>query len=434
MEQIPKRCDVIVIGGGPAGSMASALLAQRNIDVVLFEKEIFPRTVVGESLIPHFWKYMDLIGVADRIEQQGFIVKGGAAALWDHRFRKMSFNDFGYNRPALHVEREEFDQILLNRAGELGVNIQFKHKVLKVQHDEEWTSVTFLNEETKEEGLIEARYIIDATGQKALVARQEKIRIYDEGFRFHAFWGYYKGGNYLDGSTNVRSFGEQIIHPPLTFISSIGDWGWSWQILLKQKTSIGLIVPKERIEEFKKGGKSLDERFHSMLSQVPITGNLMHGARLIPNSVKSIKDYAYKPVKLTVGNCFLVGDAAAFVDPVNSAGVVMALYGAFLASRSIIKSLDAPEDKKEMIKFFEKQIKLRLDLFRLLAFPQHLVSEKMINNGRKILSQLDDREKQLALTTITLTNRSKNLPQLIEKIPHKDFITEVELSHIESQL
>ena len=113
MTTVPKQCDVAVIGGGPAGSMAAALLSQKGYEVVLFEKKKQPRYNVGESLIPHFWKYCELGKVADKIEEEGFIQKAGGTVVWNGVIRQIAFKNFGYSRPALHVERDRFDHILL---------------------------------------------------------------------------------------------------------------------------------------------------------------------------------------------------------------------------------------------------------------------------------------------------------------------------------
>ena len=426
---IPEKCTVLIIGGGPGGAMAAALLAQKGVDVVVLEKEQFPRAVVGESLIPHFWKYLDLIDVADQVMNAGFVAKCGGAALWRGKFRKMSFADFGFDRPGLHVERGEFDKILLDRAAVLGASVFFKTKVTKVVHNEEWSKVIYKNELTRESQTIQARYIVDASGQSALLGKQEKIRFYDDGFRFHAFWGYYQGGNYLDNEARICSFGKHFSNRPLTVISSIGEWGWVWQILLRDKVSIGVILPQNLLATFKKRGANMVERFESMVKDTPLVSTLMKDATLIPGSVNAIKDYAYKPSHLVIGNSFLIGDAAAFVDPINSAGVVMALYGGYLASWSIVRALNAPRGIENIKDMFSYQLKLRLDLFRLIAFPGDLVSEKMIDEGRRLLNQLDRKEKELAMTQITLTNRAQNLPELLG-LPIEKYSQNISLSQI----
>ncbi|MFQ5420944.1 MAG: FAD-dependent oxidoreductase, partial [Anaerolineae bacterium] len=96
LSAIPAQCDVVVIGGGPAGSATATYLAQAGIDVVLLEKERFPRPQVGESLIPHFWKFTDRLGVSPQIEQENFVVKSGGIIAWKEKIYQLSFASFGY--------------------------------------------------------------------------------------------------------------------------------------------------------------------------------------------------------------------------------------------------------------------------------------------------------------------------------------------------
>ena len=410
---IPNKCTVLVVGGGPAGAMAAGLLAQDGIDVVVLEKEQFPRETVGESLIPHIWKYLDLIGASERIWNAGFIPKSGGSTLRENKFKKMSFSSLGYKRPGMHVERCEFDDILLKRAEELGAKVFFKTKVVKIIPKADLSQAIVKTEEGENQ-TINAKYIIDASGQSALLAKQEKVRIYDEGFRFHAFWGYFKGGNYLDGNAKIQPFEQRFKQRPMTFISNFKDWGWVWHIILREKTSIGIILPKKQLIDFKNRGATLSERFQSFVKDTPLTGRLMQDAKFIPDSVGSIKDYAYKPTQMTIGNCFLIGDACAFVDPINSVGIIIGMYGAFLATWSIKRALKSPSKIEGIKKNFETQLKLRLDLARLISFPNELVSQDMIEQGHRLIGQLDDIEKKLALTQIALTSRAGNLPEFID--------------------
>ena len=112
--------DVIVIGGGPAGSAAAGFLAKSGVSVALLEKARHPRYQVGESLLPHFWRFIEALGATEAIEAEGFIKKAGGTMYWDREFRQFAFKDMGYSRPALHVERSAFDAILFRHAKSLG--------------------------------------------------------------------------------------------------------------------------------------------------------------------------------------------------------------------------------------------------------------------------------------------------------------------------
>ena len=142
---LPKQCTVLIIGGGPAGSSAATHLVKNGVDVVLLEKEVFPRNQVGESLIPHIWKYTDQLGVSEKIEQQNFIKKSGGITVWNNKIHQILFAKYGYTRPGLHVERDVFDQILLTHAQEQNALVFHKVVVKKVDFFKDNPVITYID-------------------------------------------------------------------------------------------------------------------------------------------------------------------------------------------------------------------------------------------------------------------------------------------------
>src|SRR5205823_9171809 len=181
---IPERCDVVVIGGGPAGATAATLLAQKGYDVVLFDREKHPRYRVGESLIPHTWKYMDMIGASDKLRSERFIQKSGGTVIWNGVIRQMAFKDFGYEHPALHVERDRYDHILLEHAREQGVTVFEEVAVLGAQLDAvgQPVQVAYRAGGEQRSGETTCQFVIDASGQNAVLGRQLGVRVIDDGF------------------------------------------------------------------------------------------------------------------------------------------------------------------------------------------------------------------------------------------------------------
>lgn len=415
--------DVIVVGGGPAGSTAAALLAKEGVDVLLVDKEQFPRYTVGESLIPHFWKFTDLLGVTQEIENAGFIRKSGGVVYWDNMVRKIQFKDFGYTRPGLHVERDEFDHILLNNAKRLGVEVVEKMMALEVADLEEEVSRVLLQPVDGTEvdkQWVSARAVIDATGQQCMISKQEDIKNYDSAFRFQSIWGYYDKADYYHAIDEKTGFENRRSIPPLTLVSSVGEnWGWCWHIVMKEKVSIGLVLPKSSLQIFKESGDTIEERFVNMVKTVPVINETLAESTFIPESIYSIRDYSYRAEKLRVGNCYLVGDAAAFVDPISSAGVPMGMYAGILASWCVSNSLRRPHRKPFFAEFYEKTLGMRLDLFRLLAYPSSILPPELMQQGRDVIRMSSVSENQLVLAQSMVTNRGQNFPDLLEEMGYE---------------
>lgn len=409
---IPEKADVVVIGGGPSGAMASALLAQSGINVVLLEKEHFPRYAVGESLIPHFWKFTDLIGASEAIENAGFIKKGGGSTYWNGSLKVLSFAPFGHDRPGLHVERDEFDNILLSRSKELGTQVFEGVQVKSVKISDEENSV-FYSHNGEDSAQIKCRFLIDASGQSAVVAKQMGIREFDPEFRFQAFWGYFDQSDYLDRNGIVTSFDNRFTTNPTSLVTGTGDWGWSWHLMMKEKVSVGAMIPKVLLPEFKSGGNDLKSRFLQHVSAIPITAGLLSDSNLI-SEVKTTRDYAYSPSKLAFKGCFLTGDAVAFADPINSEGVTMALYGGMMAAWAIQKSLENMARVDFYKNMYINTLERRFKVFQLLSYPKDKIAPHLLQSCIEVIKGQSEDETNLILAHLVLTNRANDFPELME--------------------
>ena len=234
-----ESCDIVVIGGGPGGSACATLLADQGYRVTLLERAKFPREHVGESLLPASIPVLEQIGAMPAIEAAGFVVKRGATLVWGKDPEPWSWyfaDDPGQRPTSFQVVRSEFDHILLKNAAEHGVDVREEHQVLDIEFDaddaDRVTGVTYLHD--GESGRIDCRFLVDASGQAALLSRKLGLHQWDEYFKNLAVYGYYQDAKHLDPPNNGNIFIESYEH------------GWLWKIPLHTGvTSVGAVVDKE---------------------------------------------------------------------------------------------------------------------------------------------------------------------------------------------
>ena len=419
---IPRSADVVVIGGGPAGSLASTVLCHKGHDVVMVEKQRHPRPQVGESLIPDFWKYADLMGVTEKLLDEGFLSKSGALIAWDGQYRAHSFTDFGYSKRAMHVERDRFDQILFEHAVSEGVQAFEDVTVTGAEFavDEstgrESASVTVKLGNGDVES-IQCRYVIDASGQAAVLGRQLGIRSIDDAFRYLSIWGYWENSRYLDLDGRVHDNSELAEAKPVTFVNSLseaGDEGWSWHITLREETSIGIILPLELVKTARDENESWDDYYERRVRGVPVLGDLVREATLRPGSVKSIRDYSHQSSAVAGPGWFLIGDAAGFVDPIFSVGVVLALYGAATAAWATDRALTHPDHADRVRDMFTRQLTGRIEVARSLSLPRYSGGGGEVTDlARKTLELERSAVKDIMYAVSEFTTRSDNWLEIV---------------------
>lgn len=413
MKVIPAKADIVVIGGGPAGSTAANLLAQKGYEVVLLEKVRHPRLTVGESVLPHVWKYVEAAGATEDIKRAGFIQKSGGTTYWRGVIRQTALADFGFRHPSLHVERDEFDEILLRVAERRGVQVFEEVGVQKINFNNGETDVTYKDRRAGEEGRISCRYIVDASGQGAVIANQLGIREADKDLRFMSIWGYYDDSAYVAQGGLICPWEKRREVKPTTVQLGTTDWGWCWHITQKEHTSVGLVLAPSEAAEFKAGGDKLEARFDRACRKLPIIGGLLEDARLIPGSVRAIRDFAYRPTQLAGEGWCLAGDAAAFVDPINSAGVITAGYAGVAAAWLAEGCLGKPSKQAFFTDMFSTLVRQRLTLFRLSALPAGRNSYPQDVPIALRAARLDSStEQELLYVQTVLTDRSSNLAPL----------------------
>lgn len=305
---------VVVIGGGPAGSTAATTLAQRGRDVLLLEKEQFPRYHIGESLLPYGWWTLDRLGVLDKVRAAAFQQKFSVQFVTpDGRLSKpFLFSDHLEHEAAgtWQVERAQFDNLLLENAAEKGVRVMQQTSVTRVI--EEGGRVVGV-EATGPDGpmIVRAEVTIDASGRDGVARQQRGWRRPEAALQRFAVWSYYEGFPRGEG-----------IHAGATTVVSVPDDGWFWVIPMQDgKTSVGVVSKADVLfAESRDPGEALLRATR----QNPWLAERIDGATQI-DKVHVTSDFSYRSAFCADDGLVLVGDAFAFLDPVFSSGVFLAL-------------------------------------------------------------------------------------------------------------
>jgi FAD-dependent halogenase len=342
-KRMDEETDVVVVGGGPGGSTLATLIAMRGHSVVLLEKEKFPRWQIGESLLPAtVHGVCRLTGVADELAKAGFTKKRGGTQRWGANPEPWTFafsvspKMAGETSYAYQVERSKFDQILLNHARHMGVDVREQHTVTDVIDDEDRIRGVHYTDAAGSEGAIRAKYVVDASGNRSRIyQRAGATRQYSEFFRSLALISYWEGGKRLPepNSGNI--------------LSCAFDSGWFWYIpLTPTLTSVGAVV---RHDQAAKIQGDPEKALGALIAECPLISEYLRDAKRVTEGeygeFRVRKDYSYANTTFWRPGMALVGDAACFVDPIFSSGVHLATYGALLAARSINSVLAGTVDE-----------------------------------------------------------------------------------------
>ncbi len=362
------KCDVAIIGGGPAGSTVGALLRKYHpsLDVVILERETFPRDHVGESMLPVIPHILHEMGAWDKVEAANFPIKVGATYRWgqptDTDLWYFYFLPQGNLKPeprpakfsgqrmmtAFQVDRAVYDKILLDHAKELGCRVFENTKVSKVARAGD--RIDHLDilatgdaaEELGEDTEIEARYYVDASGGNSIVRSTMDVPVHSPtSLRNIAIWDYWINAEWAE-SVGVGGTYVQVM--------SI-DWGWLWFIPLSAtRTSLGLVTSAEY---YKASGESTEALYKRAISEEPRIRALVENATN-ENQLQATKDWSYIADRLVGENWFLAGDACGFADPILAAGMSLAQMGARRVAFSILELVQGSVDEDWIKGQYEK--------------------------------------------------------------------------------
>jgi FADH2 O2-dependent halogenase len=358
--------DVAIIGGGPAGSSMAAYLAKAGVSCVLFERELFPRPHVGESLVPSSTRVFKDLDFIPKMEEAKFPHKFGA--VWTTDDKKLPYeHDFEGLSPecnvdirfdereqagvdknhTYHVDRSKFDLMLLQHANKLGAAVYEGVKVKEVDFGPKEPIVRF-NMGSREMG-VSAKMVVDASGRNTFLGNQMKLKIKDPVFDQYAIHTWFDG-------YDRRAFAKKDAQLNFIFVHFLPISNtWIWQIPITDSvTSVGVVTQKKH---FAKSRKDREQFFWEAVGTRPLLREKLKQADQM-HAFKDEGDYSYAMKQLCGDRFLMVGDAGRFVDPIFSTGVSIALNSSRFAHKDILNALEKNEFSRENFATFENTLRL----------------------------------------------------------------------------
>jgi flavin-dependent dehydrogenase len=323
--------DVIVIGGGPAGSTVSTLMADRGVRVGLFERERFPRFHIGESLIPETYWVLQRLGMLEKMQRSHFVKKysvqfvnatGKLSApfyFWDNKPHECS--------QTWQVVRSEFDKMMLDNAREHGVDAHEGVHVLEVIFEGDRAVGVRIKDAAGARVDVRAKVVVDASGQAALLQNRFNLRLWDPVLNKGAIWTYWQGA-YRD--TGRDEGATMVLQTP-------DRKGWFWYIPLHDDiVSVGVVAPFDYLFKNRNGH---EQTYQEEVERCPAVEQRVSGATRVTGYFVT-RDYSYRSKQVAGEGWVLVGDAFGFLDPLYSSGVLLALKSGELAANAIVEGLE----------------------------------------------------------------------------------------------
>ncbi|KAJ7874822.1 FAD binding domain-containing protein [Mycena olivaceomarginata] len=416
----PKNAQVLIIGGGPAGSYAASVLAREGISVTVLESAKFPRYHVGESLIPSVRHYMRFIGADEKLASHGFVNKPGSAIKFN-QYKREGYTDFmalGTDNAAFNVVRSEFDHLLMNHARSSGASVYEQTKVTSISFSSvdpkrpvsvSWshvppptplsppasptTSTTpiFPSKPAPESDVVTGTttftHLIDASGRAGLMSTGYlKNRHFNSSLKNVACWGYWSGAGVYGGDES----------------------GWAWLIpLANGRTSVGVVMNQKIYNDKMKQPAEptyflpssipnptksiMVNRYLCNILLAPGVAKLLGVAVMEVGSVKSATDFSYSAPSYAACGYRIIGDAGAFVsniDPFFSSGVHLALTSALSAASTICASIRGDCTESIAADWHTKRVSTSYTRFQVVVLSAYM----QIRNSQSadVLSDIDE--------------------------------------------
>jgi flavin-dependent dehydrogenase len=350
-------CDVAVIGGGPAGSTAAALLAQRAYKVIALEKAHHPRFHIGESLLPMNLPIFERLGVLDKVRALG-VFKPGADFEADTASGYHTFafaNALGDSPPhAYQVWRQDFDRMLFEHARQLGADTREGNEVVAVEQLGPRLTHLEVRTDSGRRYRIRARYVVDASGRDTFLSAKRKLRRKNREHQSAAIFGHFRGATTRPGEDAGNISMYRFEH------------GWMWMIPLPDGVmSVGAVCRPDYLKQRK--GRTVDFLLATLQKNAGLWQR-MQDAELIDDEVRATGNYSYDSIRMGGVGWVMVGDAFAFLDPVFSSGVYLAMSGAEQAADLVDAALRQPAAEKALLRRLEKRQRAGMARFSFFIY------------------------------------------------------------------
>jgi flavin-dependent dehydrogenase len=355
--------DVIVAGGGPAGSSTATMLAQAGHDVLLLDREKFPRFRIGESLMPATYWTLDRMDVLEQMKCSDFPQKHSVQFFSRSGQGSIPFyfdeTEPGPSAQTWQVDRAEFDHMLLRNAAAKGVEVHEETRVRDILFEGDravGVEATFPDGETRS---ITARVVVDASGQAALIGRKLNLREGDPNLRNCAFYTRYRGAWRGEG----RDEGATLI------LYTGAPRVWFWYIPMPDDVvSVGVVGP---VDHLVKGRTNDGARiFAEEAAECPALLERIADAEQL-HDVQAIKDFTYANRRMAGDGWITVGDAFGFLDPIYSSGVFLALKGGEFAADTVDAALRADDVSGAMLNRHAAEFSQGMEAMRLLVYAYY---------------------------------------------------------------
>ncbi len=334
---LPVDVDVLVIGGGPAGSAAATLLARAGHRVTLLEKDAHPRFHIGESLLPMNMPLLAELGVLEQVRAIGvhkagadFPMPGAASGRHVFQFTRALTPRSGY---AVHVRRDQFDQLLFAHARDAGVDAREHTRVTAVTFDGDGrpARVDALTGDGSRQQF-RPRYVLDASGRDTFLAATLKLKQRDRTHQSAAIFSHFRGVHRHPGADAGNITIARFAH------------GWCWLIPLPDDVmSVGAVCLPEYLKQRSAGPTPRDNEallLEALQSTPAVHARMQDATRIAP--VHATGNYAYRSRRMCGPGWMLIGDAYTFVDPIFSSGVFLAMDSARQAAAVVDAALRTP--------------------------------------------------------------------------------------------